>query len=179
MSTIPILSYPDPRLRTKAHHVESVHAPNIQKIIHDMLETLAKTENCAALAATQLDLTNPPAITVINTPDSNFGKNTLCLINPKIVEASGECTDIEGCMSIYPNKINGSVKRAKKIKVQALNINGQEIEFDTEDFLARCLQHEIDHLHGIIYLDHLSALKRKFVEKKIAHLNKIMGKNFE
>lgn len=175
MSTIPILNYPDPRLRTKARQVESVHAPDIQKIIHDMLETLAQTENCAALAATQLDLINPPSITVINIPNPNFEKNALCLINPKIIETSGECTDVEGCMSIFPSNIHGKVKRAQKIKVQALNVNGEEIEFETEDFLARCLQHEIDHLHGIIYLDHLSPLKKKFVEKKIAHLNRIMN----
>ena len=179
MSTIPLLQYPNPRLRNKAKPVSSVHAPEIQKIIYDMLETLAQAENCAALAATQLDLLNPPAITVINNPDPNSSLAPLCLINPQIVEASGECTDVEGCMSVYPDQIKGKVKRAQKIKVKALNQKGQLLEIEAEDFLARCLQHEIDHLQGIIYLDHLSPLKRKLVEKKISHLKNLAKKKVD
>jgi len=175
MSLLKILQYPDLRLRNKALQVESVKSPSIQKIIHDMLETLAHANDCAALAATQLDLVNPPAITVIKPPNPELNTEILCLINPQIIESNGECTDVEGCMSIYPNIIKGHVKRAKKIKVRAMNQKGETVEIYAEDFLSRCIQHEIDHLNGIIYLDHLSSLKRKLVEKKISRLSKLVN----
>jgi peptide deformylase len=168
MAIIPILQYPDPRLHQKARQVSDPLAQDIQKIIADMLETLAHTEQCAALAATQLDIPNPPAITVINP----IGAITepLCLINPEIVTSEGEQAEPEGCMSVYPQEVYAIVKRAQKIKLKALDRNGQPLEITAEDFLAKCFQHEIDHLNGILFVDRLSSLKRQRLEKKIANL---------
>ena len=168
MSIIPILQYPDSRLRTRGHVVSQVNDKIIQQTIDDMLETLAATEHCAALAATQLDIKVPPAITVINNPEDN--KTPLCLINPQIIEKSGECKDKEGCMSIYPGDIAEKVLRAEKVIVHAFDRSGQKIIIEASDFLARCLQHEIDHLNGILFIDYLSPLKRERLEKKIKKL---------
>jgi len=162
------LQYPDSRLYTKAHPVTSPKEARIQKIVADMLETLAYTECCAALAATQLNIELPPAITVINDLDS--GEEPLCLINPKIVSASGEVIDQEGCMSIGPQVISAKIKRAQKVIVQAIDNEGHEVEIHAENFLARCLQHEIDHLNGVLFIDYLSSLKRARLEKKIIKL---------
>jgi peptide deformylase len=165
MTLLSILQYPDLRLRNKAKVVTNPRSPEIQKIISDMLETLAQAESCAALAANQLDIQNPPAITVINPILDN--EETLCLINPAIVEKSGESIEEEGCMSVCPNKISAKVPRANQVTVKALNRDGKPIELKAEGFFARVLQHEIDHLNGILYVDYLSPLKRHRIEKKI------------
>lgn len=162
MAKLRILQYPDPRLKTKAEPVEKIDDA-IQKIIDDMFETHYATENCAALAATQLDIANPKRITVIDfSPEKN---QPLCLINPEIIEASGEMNEEEGCMSVSGG-IYEKVKRATKIKVQALDRDGQPLEFEAEGFMAKCIQHELDHLNGVVFLDHLSLLKRQRIDKK-------------
>lgn len=174
MAIYKILSYPDPRLKTVGQYVESVN-DHIRMIVDNMFETHYNTPNCAALAATQLDMPNPPAITVI---DFSAEKNQpLCLINPQILEKEGETFEIEGCMSVYPDAIHDKVKRAEKIKVRALDREGKPLEFEAEGFLAKCIQHELDHLRGIIYIDHLSNLKRKLVEKKIAKVRRWQKSN--
>ncbi|MFA6409834.1 MAG: peptide deformylase [Gammaproteobacteria bacterium] len=165
MTLLSILQYPDLRLRNKAKVVTDPTSPEVQKIIADMLRTLANAESCAALAANQLDIQNPPAITVINPMPGS--EEILCLINPEVVEKSGESIEEEGCMSVCPNKISAKIPRAEKVTVRALNKEGKPIEIKAEGLLARCLQHEIDHLNGILYIDYLSPLKRKRIEKKI------------
>lgn len=169
MAILKILQYPDPRLKTKAAPVENVQDPRIQQIIADMLETLRNAENCAALAATQLDIKNPPSITVINMEE---GQEPLCLINPKVTESRDTQRDVEGCMSVCPGDISAMVERAKWVKVKALNRFGKEIEIEAEDFFAKCLQHEIDHLNGMIYIDRLSPLKRQVIDKKVGKIKK-------
>lgn len=170
MSILEILQHPDPRLRRIAVEVENVNDARVQQIIDDMIETLRATKDCAALAATQLDIDHPPSITVIN-QRSGISLEPLCLINPRIKEKSGVAREEEGCMSVYPKEISALVKRATKVKITAQDRHGQHLEIDAEDFFARCLQHEIDHLHGILYIDYLSRLKRSMLEKKIAKLN--------
>lgn len=173
MTILTILEYPDPRLKTVARRVE-VFDERIQKIIDDMFETHYATENCAALAATQLDIVGPPFITVI---DFSAEKNQpLCLVNAEIIEREGEHTEVEGCMSVYPSAIQDKVTRAEKIKVKALDRDGKPIEFSADGFMAKCIQHELDHLNGKVYLDHLSKLKRQLIEKKIAKVRRIMNK---
>jgi len=93
-------------------------------------------------------------------------------INPEIVERSGEVLDEEGCLS-FP-EVSAKVKRSEKVKMKALNENGEEFEMEQEGYLARCIQHEIDHLNGITYFDHLTPLKRKMIEKKY---KKLMNSN--
>lgn len=168
MTIISILQYPDLRLANKARKVKDVRDPAIQKIIADMLETLANTERCAALAATQLDLPDPPSITVINPVEE--GNEPMVLINPEIITASGEHKEGEGCMSVFPDDVNAPVVRAQKVKVKALDREGSLIEIEAEGFLAKCLQHEIDHLNGKIFLDRISELKRNRIEKKIGKI---------
>ena len=163
MSVIKILQYPDPRLKIKGEKVEEVNA-EIRKMVNDMFETHYQTQNCAALAATQLDFAHPKRITVIDySPQHN---QPLCLINPEIIAADGEQYDAEGCMSV-PAGVYEKVKRANKITVRALNPEGRPIEFTAEGFLARCIQHELDHLDGKLFIDRISQLKRSRAEKKI------------
>jgi len=163
MTFLKILQYPDSRLRKKGHKVSDVHSPEIKKIINDMHETLSNTENCAGLSATQLDIDKPPSIFVINTSDHNV----LCLINPQITAKEGSEVGEEGCMSIYPDYISAEVKRAVKIKVEGLDILGNKVDFETDGQLARCIQHELDHLNGVLYIDYLPKSKRTLLEKKM------------
>lgn len=173
MTILKILSYPDPRLKTVAKRVE-VFDERIKTIIDDMFETHYAAENCAALAATQLDIVDPPAITVIDfSPEKN---QPLCLVNAEIIEQEGEHTELEGCMSVYPDAIHDKVTRAEKIKVRALDRHGQPLEFEADGFMAKCIQHELDHLNGKIFLDHLSPLKRQLIDKKITKAKRVLSK---
>jgi peptide deformylase len=169
MTVLKILQYPNPRLRTKAKQVEKIDE-RIKKIIDDMFETHYNAHNCAALAATQLDIIDPPRITVIDfSPERN---QPLCLINPVITFKTGEMIEEEGCMSVgIGSSIYEKVKRAENIHVKALDEEGNILEFDAEGFMAKCLQHEIDHLNGILYIDHLSRLKKNRLEKKLQKIH--------
>lgn len=163
MSIIKILQYPHPRLKTVADPVLDFN-DELQAIIDDMFDTHYNAENCAALAASQLDFQYPKRITVI---DFSERKNEpLCLINPEIIESSGEATEPEGCMSLNYG-ILAAVTRAAKIKVQAQDRYGNSLCFEADGFMSQCIQHEIDHLNGHIFLDHLSTLKRYRLDKKI------------
>lgn len=161
MPILQILQYPDSRLQRKARRVEQIDDA-IRHIINDMFETHYKADNCAALAATQLSIPDPPHITVI---DFSEEKNQpLCLINAEIIERDGETYEGEGCMSIAG--IYDKVRRASKIKVRALDREGKTLEFEATGFMAKCIQHELDHLNGTIFIDHLSKLKRERIDKK-------------
>jgi peptide deformylase len=167
MTILKILQYPNPRLNQKANPV-IVFDDNLQKIIDDMFETHYNTENCAALAATQLDIENPPHVTVIDfSPEKN---QPLCLVNGKIIATEGQMLEKEACMSIAD--IYEKVARAYKIKVQAQDRHGNPLEFEAEGFMAKCIQHELDHLNGKIFIDRLSTLKRERVDKKFAKLKR-------
>ena len=157
-----ILQYPDPRLKTKATPVTDFGDASLQKMIDRMLETLANTEDCGGLAATQLDIVDPKRITVI------YWENTpTCLVNPEIVTQEGEMNEPEACMSVYPAYINHKIKRSAKVTVKAHDRDGKEFKLTGEDYYAKLLQHEIDHLDGIVYIDHLSRIKRSRIEQKI------------
>lgn len=164
MTIIKILQYPDPKLKRKAIKVEKFDEA-LQTIIDDMFETHYAAQNCAALAATQLDLPTPYSITVIDYSDNK--DKPLCLVNPEVVERSGEQYEIEGCMSVYPNAVHEKVKRAQKVKVRAQNRYGERIEIEAEGFFAKCLQHEIDHLEGVVFLDRLPLVKKEHALRKI------------
>ena len=163
MAIIRILQYPDPRLQTQAEPVDVFDA-ELQQVIDDMFETHYNTENCAALAATQLDFERPKSITVI---DFSREKNEpLCLVNPEIIWRSEELLDeAEGCMSV-PGGIYEKVGRSLKIKVKAQDRHGKFFEMDAEGFMSKCIQHEVDHLRGKIFIDHLSRLKRQRVDRR-------------
>ena len=177
MTVLEILQYPDPKLRRKAIPITNIKNPKIQKLIDDMFETMYSTSNCAALSATQLNITYPFCITVINQSPQNDIKQTLCLINPKIINQVGTTSYTEGCMSVCPNEIYATVKRAEKITFRALDREGNPIEIATNGFFAICVQHEIDHLNGILYIDHLSRLKRRMLDKKIRKIHRLEQNN--
>ncbi len=153
-----ILKYPDKRLRTLAKPVETVNT-EIKQQIKDMFETMYDAPGIG-LAATQVNFHQ--RIIVIDVSDEC--NQPLCLINPEIIEKNGESEWEEGCLSV-PNYYE-SVKRANEIKVSALNQLGQSVEIDANEMLAVCIQHEMDHLNGILFVDHLSKLKQKRLKKK-------------
>lgn len=171
MALVAILNYPNPRLHKKAEIVTDVLAPDVQAMIDDMFYTLEHTQNCAGLAATQMDFAHPKAITVLN-DYSEDGKQPRCLINPEIIEQDGEQYEEEGCMSVYPRHVYEPVKRAARIKVRALDRDGNVIEYTAEGYIAKLIQHEIDHLNGMVYLQRLSNAKRLRVDDKIRKIIK-------
>lgn len=177
MAILKILQYPDLRLRRKAYTVADIKSPKIQKVIEDMVETIENTEHCGGLSSTQLDMEDTPSIVVLNSSVVPGYDKTLCLINLEISEKEGTVTELEGCMSVYPDyDIFEKVTRAAKIKVNALDPEGNKLEFYFTGYISRCLQHELDHLCGILYIDHLSKIKRDRIDKKIAKMNK---KNYQ
>jgi len=153
-----ILKYPDKRLRTVAKPVENVNS-EIKKQVKDMFETMYDAPGIG-LAATQVNF-HQRLIVVDVSEECN---EPICLINPEIIEKNGEIEWEEGCLSV-PNYYE-SVKRANEIKVSALNELGQSFEIDASEMLAVCIQHEMDHLNGILFVDHLSKLKQKRLKKK-------------
>ena len=153
-----ILKYPDKRLRTIAKPVENVNN-EIKKQVKDMFETMYDAPGIG-LAATQVNF-HQRLIVIDVSEECN---EPLCLINPEIIEKNGEIEWEEGCLSV-PNYYE-SVKRANKIKVSALNELGQSFKIEANEMLAVCIQHEMDHLNGILFVDHLSKLKQKRLKKK-------------
>ena len=153
-----ILKYPDKRLRTVAKPVENVNS-DVKKQVKDMFETMYDAPGIG-LAATQVNF-HQRLIVVDVSEECN---EPICLINPEIIEKNGEIEWEEGCLSV-PNYYE-SVKRANEIKVSALNELGQSFELEASEMLAVCIQHEMDHLNGILFVDHLSKLKQKRLKKK-------------
>lgn len=174
MSILKILQYPNLGLKRVAGQVSFPLDKRNQDLIRDLKDSIKDARQAAALSASQMDIPNPPRIVAINKNcnEPRAAYDFLILINPEILEAIGETTGEEGCMSVFPEFISAKVKRAEKIKVKYNDQDGREIIEDYDDFLARCIQHEVDHLNGIIYLDRLSKLKRSFVEKQIRKLLK-------
>jgi peptide deformylase len=158
MARLPILEYPDPRLRIRAEPVTEVD-DSLKALIADMFETMYAAPGIG-LAATQVNVHK--RLLVVDT--SAEGNEPYCLINPEIVSAEGQTTAEEGCLSVP--EYYDYVERAAKIRVRALDRNGQPIEFDAEGLLAVCIQHEMDHLDGKLFVDYLSELKRERLKKK-------------
>ena len=137
----------DPTLRNKCKQVSEI-TPSILQLLDDMTDTLKASPNGAALAAPQVGVLK--RIVVIDGGDSFIE-----LINPQIIEKTGEQTGPEACLSL-PG-IWGQVTRAQYVKVEAMNRAGEKFLIEGEDFMARCLQHELDHLEGILFIDHVTA----------------------
>ena len=153
-----ILKYPDKRLRTIAKPVVRVDE-TIKQQVKDMFETMYEATGIG-LAATQVNFHQ--RIIVIDISDQY--NEPICLINPEIIEESGEIQCEEGCLSV-PDYYE-IIVRANDIKVKALNQNGESFELEASEMLSVCIQHEIDHLNGILFVDHLSKLKKKRLKKK-------------
>ena len=159
MALLPILEFPDPRLRTKAQPVAEVDA-GVRKLIDDMFETMYAAPGIG-LAATQVNVHK--RLLVIDISESH--NQPLALINPEILKREGVEETEEGCLSV-PGAYE-KVKRAEKIRVRALDRNGKQIEFDADGLLAVCIKHEMDHLEGKLFVDYLSDLKRTRIRKKL------------
>jgi len=159
MAILNILHFPDTRLRNRAKPVEQVDE-SVRKLIDDMFETMYEAPGIG-LAATQVD----DARQVIVIDISEDHDQPLCLINPEILESAGEESMDEGCLSV-PG-VYETVVRADKVRVRALNKNGEPFEMEVEGLLAVCIQHEMDHLEGKLFIDYLSNLKRQRIRKKL------------
>ncbi len=159
MSTLEILHFPDPRLRKKAEPVARVD-DQVRQTVNDMFTTMYEAPGIG-LAATQVNIHKQIIVIDISEDKSQ----PLCLINPKIVRKSGEEEMEEGCLSV-PGFFE-KVQRAAQIKVKALDQEGNEFELDVDGLLAVCIQHEMDHLKGKLFVDYVSPLKRQRIRKKL------------
>jgi peptide deformylase len=158
MALLPILEFPDERLRIKAKPVLEV-TDETRQLIDDMLETMYAAPGIG-LAATQVNI--PQRVLVLDLSEEK--NEPLALINPELLHREGEEETEEGCLSV-PGVFE-KVKRAEKIKIKALNREGAIQEFEAEGLLAVCIQHEMDHLEGKLFVDLLSPLKRQLARKK-------------
>jgi peptide deformylase len=159
MTKLVILEYPDPRLRKKAMPVAAVD-DGVRLLIDRMLETMYAC-NGVGLAATQVDVQQ--RILVLDVSEAR--NEPRVLVNPEIVGSAGRALAEEGCLSV-PG-IYDKVQRATNIRFRALDRDGQPYEMDAEGLLAVCVQHEIDHLDGMLFVDHLSELKRQLIRRRL------------
>ncbi len=164
MAILNVLHYPDPRLRTAAKPVEQVD-DELRALIDDMFETMYDAPGIG-LAATQVDVHKRLLVCDV----SEERDAPLVFINPELVETEGEEEMDEGCLSV-PG-IYETVQRAERIKVRALDRNGEEFEMDADGLLAVCIQHEMDHLEGKLFVDYLSEMKRQRIKKKLQKLRR-------
>jgi len=160
MAKLTILEYPDPRLRTKATPVERVD-DELRRLIDDMLETMYAAPGIG-LAATQVDVHRRLVVMDL----SEDKTRPMTLVNPEIIERSGSLEVEEGCLSV-PGIFDTPTVRSEKVRVRALDRNGKPFELDADGLLAICIQHELDHLDGKLFVDYLSELKRNRIRKKL------------
>lgn len=165
MAILNILSYPDERLRTVAKPVSEV-TEEIQQLTDDMLETMYAAPGIG-LAATQVNVHQRIIVMDISEDKSQ----PLVLINPEIIEKDGAQEFDEGCLSV-PG-IYETVQRAEHIRLRALNREGEDFEMEATGLLAVCIQHEMDHLMGKLFVDYLSQLKRQRIRKKLQKQQKL------
>lgn len=161
MALLEILKYPDPRLRQVAQRVEQV-TDATRKLIEDMAETMYAATGCG-LAATQVGVDE--RIFVIDVAADGEDSNLQVFINPEIVERDGIQTWEEGCLS-FPGA-SEEIRRAERVKVKALDQFGKPFELEATGLLAIAIQHENDHLDGVLMIDKLNALKRRLVSRKV------------
>ncbi|SDX99418.1 peptide deformylase [Allochromatium warmingii] len=159
MAILDILTFPDPRLRQKARPVAEVN-DSVRQLIDDMLETMYAAPGIG-LAATQVDVQRQ--IIVIDISENKDAP--LCLINPRLLTREGSEQRDEGCLSV-PGFFE-TVTRAERVTVAALDRDGQPFELEADGLLAVCIQHELDHLDGKLFVDHISIIKRQRIRHKL------------
>lgn len=169
MSVLNVLIYPDERLKTIAEPVTEFN-DELQTFIDDMFETMYQEEGIG-LAATQVDV-HKRVITIDVTGEKT---EQLVLINPELLDGEGETGIEEGCLSLP--SLRGFVPRKEKVTVKALNRQGEEFTLHADGLLAICIQHEIDHLNGIVFADYLSPLKRNRMKEKLVKLQKQISRH--
>lgn len=159
MALLSILHHPDSRLEKKAVPVVEVN-DEVRALVDDMFETMYDAPGIG-LAATQVNVQK--RVVVIDVSENK--DQPLCLINPEIIERGGDIESEEGCLSVP--EIYETVKRAEKVKIRALDRQGDVFELEADELLGRCIQHEIDHLDGKLFVDYLSKLKQDRIRKKL------------
>ncbi|SRR5579883_39346 len=164
MTLLNVLQFPDSKLRKKADPV-SVVDDSVRKIVDDMFETMYH-QGGVGLAAIQVNIQK--RIIVMDVSENHSAP--LCVINPEIISREGIQHEAEGCLS-FPG-VYETVERAAKIRLKALDRQGETFEMDAEGILAICIQHEMDHLQGILFVDHLSRLKQERAQKKLQKLKR-------
>lgn len=166
MAVLEIRKYPDEILKNKASEIKDIDS-NVQKLIDDMIETMYKS-NGIGLAAPQVGVLKRLIIVNISPPEEK--KSLIVMINPQIVSTEGEVLSEEGCLSL-PGFIT-RLKRREKVFVKGIDRKGKEIQMETNGLLSRVIQHEIDHLEGILLIDRISPLKRELFRKKYQKIKK-------
>ncbi|WP_332308214.1 peptide deformylase [Desulfogranum japonicum] len=156
-----IITLPHPVLRQQAEEI-TLFDDDLKKLAQDMGETMYAAPG-VGLAANQIGITK--RIVVVDISENDDEKKFITLVNPVISNGEGSVIDEEGCLSVL--EYQAKVKRFQKIHVTAQNIDGTPMEFDAEDRFARIIQHEVDHLDGALFIDHLSSLKRAMYKKKL------------
>ncbi len=159
-----ILIWPDPRLREKAQPVAKVD-DEVRKLIDDMFETMYAAKG-VGLAANQVGVSL--RVITIDTSPRQEGAKPLALVNPVLISTEGQTVYEEGCLSI-PGE-SEEVERAAKVRVRALDRDGKEFEVEGDQLLAIALQHEMDHLEGVVFVDHISTLKRELIKRRMKRL---------
>ena len=168
MSQLTVLKYPDERLRKVAEPVATVDDA-LRATVDDMFETMYESQG-VGLAATQVDV-HKRLFVADCSEDQN---EPLVFINPEITKAEGHFTNDEGCLS-FPG-VYAKVERAERITVEALDRNGEKFSLDAEGLLAICIQHELDHLNGKLFVDYLSPLNQNRIRKKLEKEQRIQQK---
>jgi peptide deformylase len=161
-----VVKYPDPILAKKGEEVTEFTA-DLEQLVEEMFDSMYAAQGIG-LAAPQIGISKQ--ITVIDVSFKERPEDKLVLINPVVLDKRGKQTEEEGCLSLP--EIREKVQRAEWVKVRAQNAKGDFFEVEGEELLARCLLHEIDHLHGILFIDHLSRLKRDLVHRRIKKLQR-------
>ena len=164
MAVLPIRIYPDPVLRVRCPEVATFDA-DLRRLAEDMVETMIAAPG-VGLAAPQVGV--ELRLVVVDTSVGEKSEALKVLVNPRIVERRGSHVDSEGCLSIpsYSEKI----ERPREIDVEAFDLDGNEVQFSSEDFEARAICHEIDHLDGILFVDHLRGLRRDRARRQLKKL---------
>jgi peptide deformylase len=165
--TLKIFRFPDPVLRTKAKPVENIDG-KLQKLIDDMTETMYRAPGIG-LAAIQVG--EPISLVVYDVAPPEEAHKINVIMNPEIVSREGSITYEEACLSVFD--YSAEVKRSNRVVVKAIDREGNPIEIEAEGLHAVCLQHEIDHLNGLLFIDHISSLKRSLYKNR---LKKILNK---
>jgi peptide deformylase len=163
----PIVKFGDPVLEKQAETITEFDTPELHKLIEDMFESMYAAHG-VGLAAPQIGISKRIAVIDVSFKEDPNAK--LVLINPEIIKLEGKVSESEGCLSIPEFREN--VSRAKKATVRAQDANGNFWEKTGEELLARAFQHEIDHLHGKLYIHRISALKRDLMKRKIRKLER-------
>ncbi len=169
MSQLTILTVPDPRLTKVADPITCV-TDDIRQLMDDMLETMYANEGMG-LAATQVGILKRIIVIDLNASEEDLPPTPLKMVNPEILWQSGETSHlVEACLSVPYQR--GDVERPSRVKIRYMDEHNVTHEIDADGLMATCVQHEIDHLNGILYIDHLSRLKREIILRKLQKLKR-------